>query len=172
MTTETPSLWVDLQLATEQPDACPDESLFNRWASLALQSDAPEQAEVTIRIVDDAESRQLNHDYRGKDKPTNVLSFPFESPIDLPPEAELSLLGDLVICLPQVLREATEQGKPPLHHWAHLVIHGMLHLQGFDHEQEHQAEVMERLEVALLQQLGIPDPYADNPVSNDVQVNP
>lgn len=167
MNTETPSIWVDLQLATTQPDACPDESDFFRWVELALQPDSPVDAEVTIRIVDDEESQQLNHTYRGKNKPTNVLSFPFEHPIDLPPGAELSLLGDLVICLPQVQREAAEQGKPVAQHWAHLVIHGLLHLQGHDHETDEEAQAMETLEITLLDQLGIANPY----ISNDEQVD-
>jgi probable rRNA maturation factor len=167
MNAETSPLWVDLQLAVSDETLCPSEAEFVRWANLALLPDAPADAEVTIRIVDDEESQQLNRDYRGKDKPTNVLSFPFESPIDLPPEAELSLLGDLVICLPQVLREAAEQQKPELHHWAHLVIHGMLHLQGHDHENEEEAQLMETREVQLLAQLNIPDPY----ISKDEQVD-
>ncbi|MBE0506029.1 MAG: rRNA maturation RNase YbeY [Marinospirillum sp.] len=167
MNAETSPLWVDLQLAVSDETLCPTEAEFVRWASLALLPDAPADAEVTLRIVDDEESQQLNRDYRGKNKPTNVLSFPFESPIDLPPEAELSLLGDLVICLPQVLREAAEQQKPALHHWAHLVIHGMLHLQGYDHEDEEEAQYMEAKEVQLLAQLNIPDPY----ISKDEQVD-
>lgn len=169
MSTENSSVWVDLQLATEQPDACPDESDFFRWVELALQPGSPTDAEVTIRIVDDEESQQLNHTYRGKNKPTNVLSFPFEHPIDLPPDAELSLLGDLVICLPQVQREAAEQGKPVAHHWAHLVIHGLLHLQGHDHETDEEAQIMENLEIALLEQLGITNPYISNNEQVDLQ---
>lgn len=159
MNTDEPALWLDVQLATEQPELCPSEEQLFTWCCLALQLPSPKAPEVTIRIVDNPESQQLNNDYRGKNQPTNVLSFPFEAPIDLPAEAELSLLGDLVICLPKVIKEAAEQQKPALSHWAHLVIHGMLHLQGYDHETEPEAELMENLEIELLAKLGINNPY-------------
>ncbi|MBY5992728.1 rRNA maturation RNase YbeY [Ferrimonas balearica] len=145
---------LDLQLAVEA-DALPDEAQLNRWAALAL-ADRPE-AELTIRITDEAESQQLNRDYRGKDKPTNVLSFPFEAP----PGIELPLLGDLVICAAVVAREAEEQSKAPMDHWAHMVIHGCLHLIGYDHIDDEDAEQMEALERQLLAQLGIADPYQE-----------
>lgn len=162
-----PPLWLDLQLATNQPELCPSEEDLLAWCVLALgmpTTDEPsnEAPEVTVRIVDNEESQQLNNDYRGKNQPTNVLSFPFEHPIDLPAEAELSLLGDLVICLPKVIAEAAEQQKPVLNHWAHLVIHGMLHLQGYDHETDQEAELMESLEIKLLAKLGISNPYISN----------
>ena len=153
-------LLVDLQLATEQPELCPDAANLQSWAEAALLPSAPAAAEVTLRLVDAAESQQLNADYRGKDAPTNVLSFPFDAPIDLEAAGELSLLGDLVICVPLVAQEAKEQGKPLLHHWAHLVIHGLLHLQGLDHQEDEEAEAMEALEIQLLERLGIADPYA------------
>ena len=108
------------------------------------------------RIVDEAEGRALNERWRGRDHATNVLSFPAE----LPPGVALPLLGDLVVCAPVVAREAAEQGKAEADHWAHLVIHGTLHLLGFDHETEAEATVMEDLERALLAGLGIGDPYA------------
>lgn len=162
-----PPLWLDLQLATDQPELCPSEEDLLAWCVLALDmptTDEPsnEAPEVTVRIVDKEESQQLNNDYSGKNQPTNVLSFPFEHPIDLPAEAELSLLGDLVICLPKVIAEAAEQQKPVLNHWAHLVIHGMLHLQGYDHETDQEAELMESLEIKLLAKLGISNPYISN----------
>lgn len=162
MNTDKPPLWLDLQLATEQPQLCPSEQDLLAWCILALQKPMPDETELTIRIVDNEESQQLNNDYRGKNQPTNVLSFPFERPIDLPAEAELSLLGDLVICLPKVIAEAAEQNKPVLNHWAHLVIHGLLHLQGYDHETDPEAELMENLEVALLAKLNIDNPYISN----------
>ena len=109
-----------------------------------------------MRIVDEAEGRALNARWRGRDYATNVLSFPAE----LPPGVALPLLGDLVVCAPVVAREAAEQGKPEADHWAHLVIHGTLHLLGFDHESESDAVVMEGLERELLAGLGIGDPYA------------
>lgn len=128
---------------------------FQRWVALALEGRRP-RGEVCIRIVDPEESRTLNREYRGKDKPTNVLSFPFEAPPGIP----LDLIGDLVICAPVVQQEAQEQGKKPLDHWAHMVIHGTLHLLGFDHIKEDEAEQMEALERALLARLEIADPYA------------
>ena len=128
-----------------------------RWARAAWRH--PEQdAEVVVRVTDEAESRRLNHEYRGKDRPTNVLSFPFE-PM---PGVALEHLGDLVICAPVVAREAAEQGKPADAHWAHMVVHGMLHLQGFDHETDADAAEMETLETEILAGLGYPAPYADD----------
>ena len=146
------ALEVDIQRATEASGLPNDESL-RRWAGLALR-DKPGH-ELTIRLVDDDESRSLNHEYRGKNYPTNVLSFPS----DLPPELNIPLLGDLVICVPVVLREAAEQNKTPDAHWAHMVIHGCLHLLGYDHMEDAEAEEMENLERHLLAELGIADPY-------------
>lgn len=103
------------------------------------------------------ESQSLNSQYRGKDKPTNVLSFPFEVPDGI----ELDLLGDLIICADVVEKEAQEQDKPLLHHWAHMVIHGTLHLLGYDHISDDEAEEMEALEIKLLAHLSIPDPYQE-----------
>jgi len=143
---------VDLQIATECSQL-PSESQLCQWAAKALQSAQP--FEVTVRIVDEAESQELNHTYRGKDKPTNVLSFPFEAP----PGIDINLLGDLVICAPVVMLEAQEQGKTAEAHWAHMIIHGMLHLQGYDHIEDDEAEIMETLETQLLKELGYPDPY-------------
>lgn len=143
---------VDIQRATDA-DGQPDDESLKRWAGLALQGKPGH--ELTIRLVDADESRELNHEYRGKDAPTNVLSFPS----DLPPELNIPLLGDLVICVPVVLREAAEQGKSAEAHWAHMVIHGCLHLLGYDHMEEAEAEEMESLERQLLAELGISDPY-------------
>ncbi|EEQ20787.1 metalloprotease [Yersinia intermedia ATCC 29909] len=112
-------------------------------------------AEVTVRLVDEAESHELNLTYRGKDKPTNVLSFPFEAP----PEIELPLLGDLIICRQVVEQEAIEQEKALLAHWAHMVVHGSLHLLGYDHIVDDEAEEMESIETEIMQSLGYPDPY-------------
>lgn len=142
---------VDLQLASTATDI-PAAEDFERWAAAALQQ---AQGELTIRIVDRPESQRLNRDYRGRDKPTNVLSFPFEGPDHLPSD----YLGDLLICAPVVTAEASEQGKSTISHWAHMVIHGMLHLQGYDHQSDVQAEEMERLERQILVRLGYPDPY-------------
>lgn len=132
----------------------PDDEAFTRWANLAAEGKA-EGAELCIRIVDAAESRRLNNEFRGLDKATNVLSFPFEAPADIP----VNILGDLAICSDVMQREAKEQAKLEEHHWAHLVIHGVLHLLGFDHIKNVDAETMEALETKLLAHLGISDPY-------------
>jgi len=130
---------------------------FRRWTEAALRgAKRRKSAELAIRIVDTGEGRALNRDYRGKDYATNVLSFPAE----LPPGLNLPLIGDLAICAPVVLREAAEQGKAPRDHWAHLTIHGVLHLLGYDHIEDADAEVMEALETRILAGLGIADPYA------------
>lgn len=141
------------QRASDTGEEPPSESELQRWADTALRDDNP--AQVSIRIVDEAESQELNNTYRGKDKPTNVLSFPML----LPEELDLPMQGDLVICAPVVEREAREQHKASRAHWAHMVIHGMLHLQGYDHVEDDEAGIMERLEIELLQQLGFPNPY-------------
>ncbi|MGO1503051.1 MAG: rRNA maturation RNase YbeY [Marinobacter sp.] len=132
----------------------PAESLFQAWAQAAWLGQDP--SEVTIRIVGTDESQALNHQYRGKDKPTNVLSFPFEAPVGI----TVALAGDLVICAPVVENEALAQLKEPATHWAHMVVHGMLHLQGYDHIDDEDAEAMEALEIRLLAQLGFGNPYA------------
>jgi len=127
------------------------------WISAALQSDELNQAEVSVYIVDEAESQELNAQYRGKDKPTNVLSFP----ADIPDEVGVPLLGDLVICAPVVEREAQEQGKTLEAHWAHMLVHGTLHLLGYDHVDDDEADVMEALETRLITQLNFPAPYTE-----------
>ncbi|MBA3981050.1 MAG: rRNA maturation RNase YbeY, partial [Alcanivorax sp.] len=109
-------------------------------------------------------SQALNHDYRGKDAPTNVLSFPFEMPEGLTLSGDELILGDIALCADVIAREATEQGKPAAHHWAHMVVHGVLHLLGYDHVADDDAADMEALEVTILAGLGIPDPY--QPVSS------
>ncbi|MEW5680859.1 MAG: rRNA maturation RNase YbeY [Pseudomonadota bacterium] len=147
------AITLDLQLVSSAGNL-PTETQILQWleaAILPFQADA----EVTVRIVDNEESQQLNHDYRGKDKPTNVLSFPFQCP----PGIELPLLGDLVICAPVVAAEAAEQQKSLQAHWAHMVVHGSLHLLGFDHINDDDAEQMEAEEVTILQQLGFTNPY-------------
>jgi probable rRNA maturation factor len=147
------SLILDLQIASEASDL-PSEADFIRWASAALPGDAAE-TEITVRVVDESESQELNRDYRGKDKPTNVLSFP----ADLPDDIDLPLLGDLVICAPVVAREAAAQGKTLAAHWAHMVVHGTLHLQGYDHIDDAEAETMEALETQILLAMHYPPPY-------------
>ena len=144
---------LDLQLASSA-DNLPTAEQFQQWLEAAILPFQAE-AEVTVRIVDNSESQQLNFNYRSKDKPTNVLSFPFQCP----PGVALPLLGDLVICAPVVQAEAAEQGKTLSAHWAHMVVHGSLHLLGFDHINDDDAEQMEAEEITILQQLGFTNPY-------------
>jgi probable rRNA maturation factor len=127
----------------------PTRPQFRRWIKTALQRDA----QVTLRIVDEAEGRELNKAYRGKDYATNVLTFVYD---DVP----APLCGDVVLCAPVVAREAREQHKDLHAHYAHLAVHAALHLQGYDHEKAREAEEMEKLETALMAKLGYPDPYA------------
>ncbi|AOS95551.1 Endoribonuclease YbeY [Microbulbifer aggregans] len=148
-----PELHLDVQRASSATNLPSDEQIHH-WVQAALGAHR-EEAELSVRIVDEDESQQLNRDYRGKDKPTNVLSFP----ADLPADVELPLLGDLVICAPVVTREAREQHKATSAHWAHMVVHGTLHLLGYDHIEDADAELMEGLEVKVLAGLGIADPY-------------
>ncbi|WP_333681283.1 rRNA maturation RNase YbeY [Dyella sp.] len=134
----------------------PSPASFRRWTEAALAGARRRRAaELSIRIVGTREGRALNRTYRGKDYATNVLSFP----TDLPPGVRLPLLGDIAICAPVVRREAAEQDKPITHHWAHLTVHGVLHLLGYDHIEEAEAEKMEALETRVLKGLGIPNPY-------------
>jgi len=132
---------------------------FRRWVAAALKGRIRE-ADLAIRLVDEREGRSLNQHYRGKDYATNVLSFPAELPEGLPKGVKMPLLGDLVVCAPVVAREAREQGKPLAAHYAHLTVHGTLHLLGWDHEDDREAEAMEQLEREILAELGIDDPYA------------
>ena len=145
---------IDLQIACEQESGLPTAEQIEQWATAAVQPQSDE-VEMTVRIVDEAESHALNLNYRGKDRPTNVLSFPFECP----DEVELPLLGDLVICRQVVEREALEQDKPLMAHWAHMVVHGSLHLLGYDHIEDDEAEEMESLETQIMTGLGFADPY-------------
>ena len=138
----------------------PDDEQFKRWADAAL-ADKVGRCRLTIRVVDEVEARQFNREYRDKDYATNVLSFPADLPEGLPEDIRYSELGDLLICAPVVAREASQQKRLEADHWAHLTIHGVLHLLGHDHEQPEDAEVMEALEIEILAKLGISDPYQD-----------
>lgn len=151
------SVHVDIQSACSEP--VPEEDDLRSWICAALDQCTPgKDAEVCLRLVGEAEMTALNRDYRSRTGPTNVLSFPAE----LPPELALPLLGDIVICAPVVAREAAEQGKPALAHWAHMAVHGSLHLLGHDHLAEEDAAAMEALETTILAQLGFPCPYSDH----------
>lgn len=189
------SLHIDIQIADELADSVeepPPRVQLQRWAEAAWQGDAHSDVEVALRIVSAEESRQLNRDYRGKDKPTNVLSFPMQmdewhlpadltpddiSPVepgddtysDAPsvPDVQWQMLGDLAICAQVVAEEAQQQHKSLQAHWAHMLVHGMLHLQGYDHIEADDAQRMEQLEIQIMQQLGFSDPYqADAELTN------
>ena len=147
------SVTLDVQ---HEVEAGPDEDDIRRWIEAVLAAEAKTaEVELTVRIVDEAEMAELNARYRHKTGPTNILSFPFEAP----PGVELNLLGDLVIAAPVVQREAREQGKTETAHWAHMVVHGTLHLLGYDHLKPAEAEDMEAREIRILQQLGYSNPY-------------
>lgn len=153
---------LDYQIAIEDTFYPPDQDV-QQWVDLVLTSQSNQErdlthSEITVRVVSEQESQSLNLVYRGKDKPTNVLSFPFEAPAQI----QIDLLGDLVICADIVEKESKLQNKPIAHHWAHMIIHGTLHLLGFDHDDEQDAQLMESLEVALLAKLAIDDPYKDH----------
>lgn len=141
-----PRLAYTVQYATEDPQL-PSAAQFGKWARAALRVDT----EVTLRLVDEAEGRALNREYRGKDYATNVLTFPLTE--------EPHLMGDIILCAPVVAAEAKAQSKPLDAHYAHLTVHGILHLHGYDHETEAEAELMEALETEIVTKFGYPDPY-------------
>jgi len=151
---------LDLQIAISGDEAAatalPEAEQFQQWVD-SVVAERRAEAEVTIRIVAETEITELNRTYRHQDKPTNVLSFPFEAPhgVDLP------LLGDVVICAAVVAYEAVAQGKSSEAHWAHMVVHGLLHLLGFDHIEEPDALEMEGLETEIMGRLGYSDPYEE-----------
>ncbi|QAX81693.1 rRNA maturation RNase YbeY [Candidatus Pseudomonas adelgestsugas] len=149
-------LELDLQLATNTP--APNKEQFHKWCSIALRQRIA-SSELTIRLVDELEGRALNQTWRQKNYATNVLSFPAEVPAEL---LDIPLLGDLVICIEVVIREAKAQDKELEAHWAHIVIHGCLHLLGYDHINDDEAREMEALEQKLLAELDYPDPYTDD----------
>ena len=147
------SLAVDVQIASTSPEV-PDATRIVRWARAAA---GERDAELSVRVVDAEEGAALNESFRHAAGATNVLSFPFEAPETTDPP----LLGDVVICAPVVTREAAEQGKAPQAHFAHMVVHGVLHLLGHEHDRDADAERMEALEREVLQGLGFDDPYAE-----------
>ncbi|HEY5776452.1 MAG TPA: rRNA maturation RNase YbeY [Xanthomonadales bacterium] len=150
---------LEIQRATTSTNV-PGDDQFKRWISAVPAAEGVEYT-LTIRIVDEPEAQRFNREYRNRDYATNVLSFPAELPEGLPEEVRQSQLGDLLICAPVLVREALEQNRPETDHWAHLTIHGLLHLLGYDHEQPDEAVVMESVEIEILEKLGIPDPYVD-----------
>jgi len=153
-------LQVDIQYASAEP--VPDEDDIRGWIEATLlHLKRTADAEVCVRLVDEVEMASLNRTYRGREGPTNVLSFPS----DLPASLGVPLLGDIVICAPLVRTEALQQGKSTRAHWAHLTVHGTLHLLGYDHMDASDADAMETLESAILRDLDYPCPYGDHPVT-------
>ncbi|NCP63291.1 MAG: rRNA maturation RNase YbeY [Paraglaciecola sp.] len=154
---------LDLQIASDATNL-PDERALMLWLNTVLSALSIESIEITVRIVDEQESQQLNSQYRGKNSSTNVLSFVFEQPDFATDENNTwgNYAGDLIICAPVVAREAHEQGKQLLHHWAHMLVHGTLHLLGYDHIDDDEVEEMETLERQILLQLAIDDPYENH----------
>ena len=146
---------VSENLDAEEGDI-PDAALIQQWAEKACLCD--DQVVTSVQIVSKDEMRELKNTWRGNNRPTNVLSFPMQSP----DEVDLKMLGDLALCAEVINTEAIEQHKPAQAHWAHMVVHGMLHLQGYDHIDEHQAEEMEAFEIRILDQLGFDNPYLEN----------
>ncbi|TRW90847.1 rRNA maturation RNase YbeY [Candidatus Methylobacter oryzae] len=146
---------IEVQVVFESVEQ-PERQQIQLWVDTALE-DYERDAEIVVRIVDEQESAELNEQYRHKSGPTNILSFP----ADLPEGIELDLLGDLVICAPVVEKEAREQGKILSHHWAHIIVHGVLHLLGYDHIDDDEAELMENKEIAILHKLHINNPYIE-----------
>ncbi|MGB0458786.1 MAG: rRNA maturation RNase YbeY [Porticoccaceae bacterium] len=144
---------LDIQSASSSEDA-PDDQSIKRWVSAAIGSKTGD-TELSIRIVDEAEGKALNETYRGASGPTNVLSFPFDEKTPEP----MPLIGDIVVCAPVVAREAAQQNKDLNAHWAHMIIHGVLHLLGYDHQNDSEAAIMESLETEIMQKLGFPPPY-------------
>lgn len=149
--------YVDIQVACTSEDP-PDEDSIRRWVDAAIR-DERKSAELSVRIVENDESQALNEQYRDANGPTNVLSFPFEAQIPEP----LDLIGDLVICAPVVATEAKQQHKDLEAHWAHMTVHGVLHLLGYTHNNDQDALIMESLETEILQGLGYPPPYETQP---------
>lgn len=158
---------LDLQIATDCIDV-PKQQDIQLWLDTLMHHQQKVGKEITVRIVDTEEVQQLNLQYRGKDKPTNVLSFPFEMPeLNLPESTQIDdtmfkFLGDIVICAQVVKLESNQQNKLLNHHWAHMLIHGTLHLLGYDHIDELEAEEMEGIEIAILKKLAIDDPYQNH----------
>lgn len=151
------SIEVNVQYALSDRDL-PTQAEIAQWVQQALMNEC-EQAELTVRIVDNTEGALLNEAYRAGRGATNVLSFPFEGPEGAARVAVQHYLGDLVVCAPVVKREAQAQRKDAKAHWAHMVVHGSLHLLGYDHNDDAQAAIMEALETAILDRIGYPNPY-------------
>lgn len=155
------SMNLDLQIEIDWP-GMPGEADFNYWTKAALEHLEQSRIDTTnlcIRVVDEKEITELNQNYRHKEGSTNVLSFPAHLPDFIVLETKEKALGDIILCAPVIAQEASEQGKETIAHWAHLTVHGVLHLLDYDHESTEEADKMESIEIAILQQLGFPNPY-------------
>lgn len=155
----TPAVMVELTTDVQNVSTqarVPQSVLIKTWAAAAYSKVAGRQAELTVRIVDEDDGRQLNEQYCNQNKATNVLSFPFEDP----PNMKTNILGDIVACAPVISREAQEQEKSLHAHWAHLIVHGVLHLCGYRHDGDDDAQIMQRLETEIVEHLGFSNPYS------------
>lgn len=162
MTESTGAVAIDVAVACDAwPAACPEAPQLVEIAARAALAGAHGRLAIDIVLADDAELARLNRTWRGNDAPTNVLAFPLGEPVPVPPEAASVLLGDIALAFETIAREAVEQEKPLADHLRHLVVHGVLHLLGFDHQNEAEAAAMEAREVEILRALGVPDPYRD-----------
>ena len=155
---------LEIDIQRESADPAPEEEDIRRWITAALSEQRQADSEISVRLVDEAEMADLNQAWRDKTGSTNVLSFPS----DLPPELELPLLGDIVVCVQVVAREAAEQNKPLEAHWAHMFVHGTLHLLGYDHIDDEEAEAMEALETKILSTLNYSCPYRGDQLEEQV----
>lgn len=153
---------VDIQNNYPSPSISwiPSRNALETWSRAVFEHENLSAAEITLRLVDEAEIQALNKAYRDQNKPTNVLSFPADVPIEV--ALELPFLGDIILCVPVICREAEEQKKTAIAHWAHMVVHGILHLLSYDHMNDHDAKIMEDKEILILKNLNIDDPYNDD----------
>ncbi len=161
MTQQASILTVDVSISEElgmADEDVPEPSVLQVWAAASYLKKSP--AVASILVASAKEIQQLNKQYRDKDKTTNVLSFPMDLPVSgVSDELEFNLLGDVALCAAVIKKEAALQSKSETSHWAHMVVHGMLHLQGYDHEKDDEAIIMEKLEISILNQLGFGNPY-------------
>jgi len=157
---DTFNIFIERAVDNQDSQYIPDDKDIHRWISTTLTSQNKAiTTELGVRITDNNEIHNLNKTYRHKDKPTNVLSFPFEVPKNFPEDIENEYIGDIICSIEYINKEAHDQNKEPKAHWAHIIIHGTLHLLGFDHIEDNDAEIMEQKEIDILESLGYKNPY-------------